>query len=71
MYLRISTRRRAWRVGVLLLALVVLTPKFDLPATPQLDTILHAVGLGRPPADQAESLASSAPACITDCDQAG
>jgi hypothetical protein len=67
MYVRISTRRRVYRVGLLLVALVVLAPKLDFTAAPQLTEILHAMGLGQPPADQFESLAASASACITDC----
>ena len=44
MYLRMSTRRRVYRVGFLLAALVVLMPKLELPTAIQLDAILQAVG---------------------------
>ena len=67
MYLRMSTRRRVHRVGLLLVALVVLAPKLDLPAAPQLSEILHAVGLAQPSDGQSGSLAASTSVCITDC----
>lgn len=67
MYVRKSTRRRVYRGGVLLVALVVLTPKFELPPAPQLTAILNAVGLRQPPAGQSGSRISSASACITGC----
>jgi hypothetical protein len=47
MYVRMSTRRRLYHVAFLLVALVLLAPKLDLPATSQLSAILHAVGLGQ------------------------
>lgn len=48
MYIRRSTRRRLHRAGFLLLALVLLAPKLELPAVPQLTAILHVAGLGQP-----------------------
>lgn len=48
MYLRMSTRRRVYRVGFLLAALVILLPKLDLAAAPQLAALLHAVGTAGP-----------------------
>lgn len=55
MYLRKSTRRRFYRMGLLLVMLVVLTPKLDLDPAPQLTAILTAVGLGQGPAGQSGS----------------
>ena len=49
MYIRRSHRRRLLSAGYLLLALVLLTPKIDLSAAPQLTAFLNAVGLGQPP----------------------
>ena len=45
MYVRKTTRRRLHRAGFLLLALVVLTPKFDLGSALQLTTLLSVAGL--------------------------
>ena len=39
MYVRKATRRRVYRVGFLLAALVIAAPKLDLPAAPLLDAI--------------------------------
>lgn len=49
MYIRRSNRRRVLRAGYLLLALVLLTPKIDVSAAPQLTAFLDAVGLGPTP----------------------
>lgn len=67
MYVRKSTRRRIYRGGVLLMALVVLTPKFELPATPELTAMLSVVGLNQPLAAQSGSPVSSTLACATGC----
>jgi hypothetical protein len=47
MYIRRSHRRRVLRAGYLLLAVVLLTPRIDLVAAPQLTAFLNAVGLGQ------------------------
>lgn len=68
MYVRKSTRRRVYRGGFLLVALVVLAPKFELPQVPQLTAMLSTVGLMQSPAGESGSLVSSSAACITGCD---
>lgn len=40
MYIRKSTRRRVYRGGFLLVMLVILTPRFELPLAPELTAIL-------------------------------
>jgi len=50
MYLRASTRRRLRHFGLVLLALVLFTPRLDLPAMPQLTALFSAAGLGQPQA---------------------
>ena len=40
MYFRKSTRRRVYRGGFLLVMLVILTPRFELPPAPQLTAML-------------------------------
>jgi hypothetical protein len=50
MYVRKATRRRYYRVSLLALAVVVLAPKVEVPAVPQLAAVLGAVGLEFPEA---------------------
>ncbi len=47
---RKTLRRRLFRAGFVLLAVVVLTPKIELGAMPQLTAVLNAVGLETPKA---------------------
>ncbi|GLQ58053.1 hypothetical protein [Devosia nitrariae] len=58
MYIRRSNRRRVLRAGYLLLALVLLTPKFDLSAAPQLTAFLNTVGLGQTLVDSGAPLST-------------
>lgn len=61
MYIRRSHRRRVLRAGYLLLALVLLTPRIDLVAAPQLTAFLNAVGLGQTPTGSGAPLPTGLP----------
>lgn len=42
-YIRRPTRRRLWRIGIMLAVLVVLTPKVDLSALPHITAFIAGV----------------------------